>query len=76
MLKLFYFSGTGNFETTLMLSALFFSYRVLHRALRFRAIEQLTVMTSLTHFGFWRRYRVPEVPIASSARREPGDELT
>lgn len=62
------------FETILMLSALFLSYRVLHRALRFRAIEQLTVLTSLTHFGFWRRYRVPNVPIASTVRREPGDE--
>ena len=62
------------FETTLMLSALFLSYRVLHRGLRFRAITQLTVLTSLTHFGSWRRYRVPEAPHATTVRREPGDD--
>jgi hypothetical protein len=77
-------SGTGYiaklvrfvFETTFMLSALFLSYRVLHRALRFPAIEQLTVLTSLTHFGFWRRYQVPKGSHASTVRREPGDDLT
>ena len=47
------------FETALMLAALFLSYRLLHRALRFRPIERLVVFTSLTHFGFWRRYRPP-----------------
>lgn len=47
------------FETVLMLVALFLSYRLLHRGLRFRLIERLMVFTSLTHFGFWRRYRPP-----------------
>jgi ferredoxin len=45
------------FETALMLVALFLSYRLLHRGLRYRLIERLTVLTSLTHFGFWRRYQ-------------------
>jgi ferredoxin len=60
-------SGTGVvatlvrwvFETILMLSALFLAYRLLHRALRYRVVERLVVVTSLTHFGFWRRYRSP-----------------
>ncbi len=47
------------FDTALMLVALFLSYRLLHRGLRFRPIERLVVLTSLTHFGFWRRYRPP-----------------
>jgi Pyruvate/2-oxoacid:ferredoxin oxidoreductase delta subunit len=61
------FSGSGvvgtlcrlAFDTALMLAALFLSYRLLHRGLRFRLIERLMVLTSLTHFGFWRRYRPP-----------------
>jgi hypothetical protein len=51
--------GRSVFETALMLGALFLSYRALHRGLRFRPIERLAVVTSLTHFGFWRRYRPP-----------------
>ena len=47
------------FESAVMLAALFVSYRLLHRGLRFRVIERLTVLTSLTHFRFWRRYRPP-----------------
>jgi hypothetical protein len=70
--KLVYFV----FETPLMVSALFLSYRILHRALRFRAIEKLTVMTSLTHLSFWRRYRIPTLPIVGNVRRGPGGELT
>ena len=45
MLRMFYFSGTGN----------------AHCTLRFRAIERLILLTSLTHFAFWRRYRPPGV---------------
>jgi len=45
------------FENVLMLAALFLWYRTLHRGLRFRPIERLAVVTSLTHFRFWRRYR-------------------
>lgn len=47
------------FEAALMLVALFLSYRLLHRGLRFRLVERLVVLTSLTHFRFWRRYRPP-----------------
>jgi len=51
--------GRSVFETALMLGTLFLSYRALHRGLRFRPIERLAVVTSLTHFGFWRRYHPP-----------------
>ena len=47
------------FDAAIMLVALFLSYRLLHLGLRVRLIERLTVFTSLTHFGFWRRYRPP-----------------
>jgi ferredoxin len=47
------------FESALMLAVLFLSYRLLHLGLRFRPIERLAVLTSLTHFAFWRRYRAP-----------------
>jgi len=57
-------------KAALMLSALFLSYRVLHRGLRIRAIERLAVLTSLTHFGFWRRYRAPVAARATIVSRE------
>jgi Pyruvate/2-oxoacid:ferredoxin oxidoreductase delta subunit len=47
------------FESGLMLAVLFLSYRLLHLGLRFRLIERLAVLTSLTHFACWRRYRAP-----------------
>ncbi len=47
------------FGSVLMLAALFLWYRALHRGLRFRPVERVAVMTSLTHFRFWRRYRPP-----------------
>lgn len=47
------------FESVVMLAALFAAYRLLHHALRHRPIERLVVLTSLTHFSFWRRYRPP-----------------
>ena len=47
------------FENVIMLAALFLWYRTVHRGLRFRPIERLAVVTSLTHFRFWRRYRPP-----------------
>jgi ferredoxin len=50
------------FETALMLAALVVFYRLLHRGLRVRVIERLAVLTSLTHFSFWRRYRPPDTP--------------
>jgi hypothetical protein len=78
MLRLFYFSGTGNARNVatwlaaawkatdgmrrsstlpLTLGFLLLAYRLLHRGLRVRAIERIVVWSSLTHFGFWRRYR-------------------
>jgi ferredoxin len=48
----------------LMLAVLFLAYRLLHRALRVRLVERLVVATSLTHFGFWRRYRAPRTLVA------------
>ncbi len=51
--------GRPVFETALMLATLFLSYRVLHRGLGFHPIERLAVITSLTHFRFWRRYHPP-----------------
>jgi len=55
-------------ETALMVGALVVAYRLLHRGLRFRAIERLTTWTSLTRFAFWRRYHAPR------PRRRPGDQ--
>ncbi len=46
-------------ETTLILPAFVGAYRLLHSGLRHRLIERLAVLTSLTRFGFWRRYRAP-----------------
>lgn len=56
-------------ETALMLVALCLSYRLLHRGLRFRLIERVMVLTSLTHFGFWRRYRPPHQPAGTVRTR-------
>jgi hypothetical protein len=54
-----------------MVLGLFLSYRLLHRGLRVRVIERLVVLTSLTHFGFWRRYRPPNASAdPSRARRD------
>jgi ferredoxin len=46
-------------QSVLALAGLFAAYDLMHRALRFRAVERLVVWTSLTHFAFWRRYRGP-----------------
>lgn len=53
-------------EAGLMLATLIVCYRVLHRLMRLRVVERLTVLTSLTHYRFWRRYKPP--PTASSTR--------
>ncbi|MGD9994862.1 MAG: EFR1 family ferrodoxin [Salinivirgaceae bacterium] len=37
-----------------------FSYRILHGLMRYRWFERLVILTSLTHFKFWRRYRSPQ----------------
>ena len=45
-------------ESVLLLSLLALWYRVVHWAIRFKAIERLIVFTSLTKFRFWgRRYK-------------------
>jgi hypothetical protein len=59
-------------ENLLALGVLFLAYRLLHRALRFPAVERLVVATSLTHFAFWRRYRAPSVPPPASPSDHPG----
>jgi len=62
-------------DAALMLAALFLSYRLLHRGLGVRPIERLIVLTSLTHFAFWRRYRLPRDLRADSLESEPRKEL-
>ena len=57
-------------DNVLMLAVLFLTYRLLHGALRLRLVERLVVMTSLTHFGFWRRYRAPRDPATSRRHTE------
>jgi ferredoxin len=57
-------------ENAILLAMLFLSYRWLHRALRVPLVERLTVLTSLTHFGFWRRYRAPKAYLASVSQPE------
>jgi ferredoxin len=42
----------------LYLLLLFLFYRIMHYLMRFRFFERLMVLTSLTRFRFWRRYRV------------------
>lgn len=54
--------GRSVVESVLLLAVLFLLYRALHWGLRFRPIERLAVVTSLTHFRFWRRYRPPCEP--------------
>jgi len=58
-------------ETALLLGALLVGYRLLQRGLRFRAVERLTTRTSLTHLGFWRRFRAPR-PADSQGDRPGG----
>jgi hypothetical protein len=59
-------------EAALMLTLLMVSYRLLHRGLRLRMVERIVVATSLTHFGFWRRYRAPRTARAVSPADGPG----
>lgn len=47
-------------EPVLMLVTLKLAYHLLHRARRYRIIDRLMTLTSLTHFQFWRRYRAPQ----------------
>jgi hypothetical protein len=61
-------------EPALMLAVLMLSYRLLHRGLRVRLIERIVVATSLTHYGFWRRYRAPKKTVASSPEKNAPDQ--
>lgn len=59
------------FDNLLAVAVLFAAYRLLHRALRWRFVNRLVVATSLTHFGFWRRYRAPRPPATVSPPPPP-----
>lgn len=37
----------------------FVGYRILHFLMRYRIVSRLIALTSLTHYRFWRRYRIP-----------------
>lgn len=69
-------AGHVAFDSAVMLVALFACYRLLHSAMRFRPIERLAVLTSLTRFGFWRRYRCSdESRPAGAAVGDAGDRV-
>lgn len=52
-------------NSALMIAVLMLAYRLLHRALRLRAVERVAVWSSLTHFAFWRRYRPPRAHVGA-----------
>lgn len=52
-------------NSALMIAFLMLAYRLLHRALRLRAVERVVVWSSLTHFAFWRRYRPPRAHVGA-----------
>lgn len=58
-------------ETALTVAALFASYRLLHRSLRWRPVERLVIGTSLTHLRSWRRYRAPGAAPPAAAKTKP-----
>ncbi|OGQ81781.1 MAG: hypothetical protein A2289_25110 [Deltaproteobacteria bacterium RIFOXYA12_FULL_58_15] len=60
------------FEAALMLTVLVLLYRLLHRGLRLRLVERIVIATSLTHFGFWRRYRAPKNAVTTPTADGPG----
>lgn len=76
------FSDTGivgkiarlTFETILMLAGIFLAYRLWHRWLRYQVFERLTVLTSLTHFRFWRRYRAPKITGINTTGNRPAEK--
>lgn len=43
-------------EVALMMSVVFLGYRLMHFLMRFSLFERIFVLTSLTHWKFWRRY--------------------
>jgi len=58
-------------EAAFILAVLMLAYRLLHYGLRLRVVERIVVGTSLTHFGFWRRYRAPRKAVAASSTDGP-----
>jgi ferredoxin len=46
------------FNSVIFLSLTFLFYRILHFLLKFRIFERLFVLTSLTNYKFWRRYKI------------------
>jgi ferredoxin len=46
------------FETIILFGFLFLSYRIMHYLLKFPLFEKLIVLTSLTKYSFWRRYKI------------------
>ena len=44
-------------SSTVYLSVLLLSYRIIHWLMRFKWFERLVLFTSLTHYKFWRRYK-------------------
>ncbi|KAA3660995.1 MAG: hypothetical protein DWQ04_17800 [Chloroflexi bacterium] len=60
--NLYFAEGISNsflfiFDSVVFLFLLFLGYRIMHFLLRFRLFERLFVLTSLTTYKFWRRYK-------------------
>ncbi|PKP10080.1 MAG: hypothetical protein CVU09_08100 [Bacteroidetes bacterium HGW-Bacteroidetes-4] len=47
-------------SSLIYLLMMLFTYRFLHGLMRYRWFERLVILTSLTHFKFWRRYQAPK----------------
>lgn len=65
-------------ESVVMLLVVFGTYRALHWSLRFRTVERIVVLTSLTHLRGWRRYRAPlavQRPSQSESARRTSHRL-
>ena len=45
------------FNTTVLLSFLFISYRLVHYLIKFAFFEKILRKSSLTSYAFWRRYK-------------------
>jgi ferredoxin len=54
-------------KSALVILLLMVFYRGLHYALRLPLVERMVVLSSLTHFRFWRRYRAPHVDRTGNA---------
>lgn len=58
-------------DSALTIAFLCVAYRLLHRALCVRIVERIVIWSSLTHFGFWRRYRSPRAQMSMPPSNEP-----